>query len=197
MKKIIFGLLMAAMLSSYSFAQEQRPYAAKGVWELGGNIEFYGTRYFSGDPEYDDSSSLYFNLAPQFDYFVIDGLHIGFAPGLSINSDIDDIDDIATSVYLVPTASLGYSFRLAEKLFLDVKGSYGFGARIYDNYFEEDDLDTDLYMNFGLTIGFKVPVSNAVFNFGVRQNFQYETWNEKYYDDVYQAGLVFGVSAYL
>ncbi len=197
MKKMLGAFILSILCAIPALAAESKPYATAGVFELGGRVEFYGCRYFSGDPEYADSSGLYLNFSPKFDYFIVNGLHMGFAPGLTLYSNVDDIENAATAVYLVPTASLGYSFRLAEKLFLDVEGSYGFGVRVYDNYFNETGLDTDLYMNFGLTVGFKVPVSNAVFNFGVRQNFQYETWNEKYYDDVYQAGLVFGVSAYL
>ncbi|HOO72556.1 MAG TPA: hypothetical protein PK926_12410 [Spirochaetota bacterium] len=197
MKKMMMTGVLSILCAVTALAAEPKPYAAAGVFELGGRVEFYGSRYFAGDSESGDSSGLYLNFAPKLDYFIVNGLHVGFAPDILLFSDIDDISNAGTAVYLVPTASLGYSFRLAEMLFLDVEGSYGFGVSVYDNYFGENDIDTDLYMNFGATVGFKVPVNSAVFSFGVRQNFQYATWHAKDYDDVYQAGIVFGVSAYL
>jgi hypothetical protein len=197
MKKVICAMVLVIGCATYSFAQEEKKFATTGVWELGGTVEFSGYKYFTGDPYYHDQSYIYLNFAPRFDYFLINGFHVGFAPGIELSANMTHIEDISTAVYFVPTVSLGYCFRLADRLFLNLEGSYGFGVSVYDNFWYENDADTYLYMNFGLVVGFKIPVGNALFNVGIKQNYHYQTWDQKYSDDIYQVGLVFGVSAYL
>jgi hypothetical protein len=79
----LFTMAVIICIASMSFAQEDKKFATKGVFELGGNFSFQSqTPINNGKTE---ESYTLFSFAPYISYFLTDGFEIGLNP-LSIST---------------------------------------------------------------------------------------------------------------
>ena len=192
MKKVILALLVTVTGATASFAEDVNSYATTGIWEIGGTVDRYGQRNFYKETENTLSSMIMFSFAPRVDYFIMNGFHVGLAPRMSSFLQISTILMMPLRMCLLfPWHPPDTVLNWRTDFFLDVAGEYGFGVTISDNYYRDTE---DLLMKFGLALTLKIPVGNALFNIGFKQQYNYASWDNPDRADNYSAGLSLGLS---
>ena len=116
MKRFILLLFIATLFVSASYAQKQ------GEAHIGGNLKFALST--SGSNGY-MTTGTYFNIAPEYGYFITDMLKVGAEINYEVSSK-------AHSVVLSP--NITYYYQIINKLYYTPQLSIGGGVGIYSGY---------------------------------------------------------------
>jgi Outer membrane protein beta-barrel domain len=156
MKSKMFLLFIITLLLSNSLLYAQAA-LKKGVYSLGGSIEYLNSKNTVNDPYETTTKSSYFRFQPSFSYFIIDNLSIGgsvsyFYSETEISSTAYDLNSKYISRQFGIGPSIRYYFETNNIVpFLGVGDAYS------------KDIDSEQESNtFNISGGFDYFLSNSI-----------------------------------
>ncbi len=145
------------LFQSLSFAQEKK-FAQKGVWELGGTMS-YSSRKQVSNGSVSGSSVSTFSVQPFAGYFITDNFELGFNPfGVSYTS-FGSLNFTQVTVFLAPS----YNFKTTrENLYPFIEGLIGYTSQSVSSG------STSNGISYGGRAGLKISVgSSGLLNVGI------------------------------
>ena len=152
---VFFSLVF--LFQSLSFAQEKK-FAQKGVWELGGTMSYSSRKQVSNGSAYGSSVST-ISIQPFAGYFITDNFELGFNPfGVSYTS-YSSFNITQITIFLAPS----YNFKTArENLYPFIEGLIGFTSQSVSYG------STSNGISYGGRAGLKISVgSSGLLNVGI------------------------------
>lgn len=151
--KNFFALLTIVLFIFFvSACNVQAQFATKKVIELGGSVSYSSTTTVTDGTTADESTS-FFQFMPYANYYILDGVSLGFSPGINVLKLAGSSESITNySIFFIP----GYTYSTRSNVFPFIEGMIGYTS------LSQGDTTLDLSgISFGAKGGVKVVLGKS------------------------------------